>query len=119
MIKQLAAVIFTVRDLDRACKFYEKSLGLRLAYRSKKTGWAEFDLGGARLALQQREPFGGGVNPLLSLRVVNLERTVEVLQQRGVTFEDHGAIHDEFYGKWTNCRDLDNNLINLFEPHAK
>jgi hypothetical protein len=40
------------------------------------------------------------------------------LKQRGVTFEDHGAIHDEFYGKWSNCRDLDNNLINLFESHA-
>ena len=118
MIKQMAAVIFTVRDLDLACEFYTQALGLKLAYRSKKTGWAEFDLGGARLALQQREPYGGGRNPLLSLRVVNLPATVEVLKTRGVCFEDEGALHDEFFGTWTNCLDLDRNVINLFEPKA-
>ena len=118
MIKQMAAVIFTVRDLDLACEFYTQALGLKLAYRSKKTGWAEFDLGGARLALQQREPYGGGRNPLLSLRVVNLRATIEVLKTRGVRFEDNGALHDEFFGTWTNCLDQDVNVINLFEPKA-
>jgi len=118
MIKQLAAVIFTVRDLDQACEFYAHSLGLKLVYRSKKTGWAEFDLGGARLALQQREPYGGGRNPLLSLRVVNLHSTVEVLKNRGVRFEDNGLLHDEFFGTWTNCLDGDGNVINLFEAKA-
>lgn len=118
MIKQLAAVIFSVRDLDSACDFYAQALGLKLVYRSKKTGWAEFDLGGARLALQQREPYGGGHNPLLSLRVVNLPSTVEVLKNRGVRFEEDGALHEEFFGTWTNCLDLDGNVINLFEPTA-
>lgn len=118
MIKNLASVIFAVRDLDRACAFYEKSLGLKLAYRSKKTGWAEFDLGAARLALQQREPFGGGRNPLVSLRVANIGRTVQTLKSRGVNFEDDGAVHDEFFGRWCNCVDPDGNVINLFEPAA-
>ena len=31
MIKQMAAVIFTVRDLDLACEFYTQALGLKLA----------------------------------------------------------------------------------------
>lgn len=115
MLKQLASVIFSVRDLDRACDFYTSVLGLKLAYRSKKTGWAEFDLGAARLALQQREPFGGGGNPLVSVRVTNIEGTVATLKQRGVRFDD-GVIHEEFYGKWINCKDLDDNVINLFEP---
>ncbi|MBI3777093.1 MAG: VOC family protein [Gammaproteobacteria bacterium] len=118
MIKQMAAVIFTVRDLDEACEFYTQALGLKLAYRSKKTGWAEFDLGGARLALQQREPYGGGRNPLLSLHVMNLRSTVATLKNRGVRFEDDGLLHDDFFGTWTNCLDGDNNLINLFEPKA-
>lgn len=118
MIKHMAAVIFTVRDLDQACAFYSQALGLKLAYRSKKTGWAEFDLGSARLALQQREPYGGGRNPLLSLRVVNLRSTVETLKNRGVRFEDDGLLHDDFFGSWANCLDSDNNLINLFEPKA-
>ena len=118
MITQMSAVIFSVHDLDQACEFYTHALGLKLAYYSKKTGWAEFDLGGARLALQQRDPYGGGRNPLLSLRVVNLRNTVEVLKNRGVCFEDNGALHDEFFGTWTNCLDLDGNVINLFEPKA-
>lgn len=118
MIKEMAAVIFSVRDLDQACEFYTRALGLKLVYRSKKTGWAEFDLGGARLALQQREPYGGGRNPLLSLRVVNLPGTVETLKSRGVRFEDDGILHDDFFGTWTNCQDGDGNAINLFEPKA-
>lgn len=119
MIKQMAAVIFSVRDLNAACTFYESSLGLKLAYRSRKTGWAEFDIGGARLALQQREPFGGGSNPLLSLRVTNLPATVNTLKARGVRFADDGELHDDFYGAWVNCMDPDGNVINLFEPAAK
>ncbi len=118
MLKQLASVIFSVRDLDRACDFYANSLGLKLAYRSKKTGWAEFDLGSARLALQQREPSGGGTNPLVSIRVANLEGTIATLKERGVQFMDNGAIHDEFYGRWSNCLDIDGNVLNLFEPPA-
>jgi len=118
MIKQMAAVIFSVRDLDQACDFYTHALGLKLVYRSKKTGWAEFDLGGARLALQQREPYGGGRNPLLSLRVLNLRSTVDVLKSRGVRFEEDGILHDDFFGAWTNCQDGDGNVINLFEPKA-
>lgn len=119
MIKQMAAVIFSVRDLDQACEFYTHALGLKLAYHSKKTGWAEFDLDGSRLALQQRDSGGGGSNPLLSLRVVNLRATVDVLKSRGVCFEEDGALHEEFFGSWTNCVDGDGNVINLFEPKAK
>ena len=118
MIKQMAAVIFSVRDLDQACEFYTHALGLKLTYHSKKTGWAEFDIDGARLALKQREPYGGGRNPLLSLRVVNIRSTVEVLKRRGVSFEDDGILHEEFFGTWTNCLDGDGNVINLIEPKA-
>lgn len=118
MITQMSAVIFYVHDLDQACEFYTHALGLKLAYYSKKTGWAEFDLGGARLALQQRDPCGGGRNPLLSLRVVNLRSAIEVLKSRGVYFEDNGILHEEFFGTWVNCLDGDSNVINLFEPKA-
>ena len=118
MIKHTAAVIFSVRDLDQACEFYSHALGLKLIYHSKATGWAEFDLSGARLALQQREPYGGGRNPLLSLPVTNLRSTVKMLKNLGVSFEDDGILHEEFFGTWTNCLDGDSNVINLFEPKA-
>lgn len=118
MITQMSAVIFSVHDLDQACEFYTHALGLKLVYYSKKTGWAEFDLGGPRLALQQRDPYGGGRNPLLSLRVVNLRGTIATLKSRGVTFEDNGILHEEFFGTWVNCLDGDGNVINLFEPKA-
>ncbi len=116
MLKQLVSVTFSVRDLDRACDFYASMLGLKLAYRNKKTGWAEFDLGPARLALQQREPYGGGANPLVTIRVTNIDRTVATLKQRGVAFENNGVIHDDFFGRWVHCKDIDGNVLNLFEP---
>ena len=50
--------------------------------------------------------------------MVNLRSTVEVLKSRGVSFEDDGILHEEFFGTWTNCLDGDGNVINLIEPKA-
>ena len=73
-------------------------------------------MGGARLAVRKEEPFGNGNNPLLSLRVSNMERTVAELKHRGVEFLDDGEVTTDFYGKLIYFKDPDGNVINLFEP---
>lgn len=118
MIKSAVSVMFCVRDLDTACAFYEQKLGLKRVYLSTKTGWAEFDLGGIRLALARRAPYGGGNNPVLNVHAANLPRTIATLHERGVEFPEGTTIHSDFFGHWIACRDPDGNVIHLFEPNA-
>lgn len=117
MIRSVAAIIFCVSDLDAACGFYRDSLGLALVRKHSASGWAEFDVGGTRLALQQQAPHGGGDNPRLSLWAHNLDSTVEVLRSRGVAFVDE-TIEEQAFGRLIRLRDPDNNLITLFEGHG-
>lgn len=119
MISSVAAIIFTVRDLDKACEFYGTVLGLKLTYKNVQSGWAEFSIGGVRFAIQQTEPFGNGQNPTISLQVDNLETTVAELQSRDVKFPSGGAIKTEFFGKQIDLQDPDGNKINLFEPPTR
>ena len=39
MIKGIANVVFKVSDVNRSCDFFEKKLGLKIAYR--EANWAE------------------------------------------------------------------------------
>ena len=115
MIRNVAAIIFTVRDLNKACDFYQNKLELELKYKNNKTGWAEFDINGLRFSLKQNQPFGNGSNPIVSLYTENLERTVDKYKNKGVKFTDGGTIKSEFYGNTINLEDPDGNIINLFE----
>lgn len=116
MIRSIAAIIFRVSDLDAACRFYRDSLGLSLVRKHSASGWAEFDVGGTRLALQQQTPPGGGDNPTLSLWAHNLDGTVQILKSRGVVFIDTEVEHQDF-GRLIRLRDPDGNVITLFEGH--
>jgi len=115
MIRHVAAIIFNVSDLDKACDFYQNMLNLNLTYKNITTGWAEFDIKGVKFSLKKNKPFGDGGNPLISLYVENLERTVSELKNKGVTFMGTGEIQSEFFGNTINMKDLDGNVINLFE----
>jgi len=115
MIRSVAAIIFTVHDINKACDFYQNKLELKLTYKNKKTGWAEFDINGLRFSLKQSQPSGEGNNPIVSLYVENLERTVDKYKSQGVKFTGDGNIKTEFYGNSINLEDPDGNLINLFE----
>lgn len=118
MIKSVAAVIFNVSDLDKACDFYEKQLGMTLSYKNSKTSWAEFNLNGVKFSLTKAAPFGKSDNPTVSLYVDSLERSVDEFRNNGVIFSDGGDIKIEFYGKHIQMEDPDGNKIILFERPA-
>lgn len=115
MIKNIAAIIYNVSDITRACEYYQYKLGLELTYKNVETGWAEFDINGVRFALKKQEPFGNGNNPVVSLYVENLERIVSELDKKGVRFPDGGNVETTFFGNSINIQDPDGNIINLFE----
>ena len=45
---KLYALRVFVNDWDRACEFYEHTLGLPIKFKDASMGWAEFDVGGGR-----------------------------------------------------------------------
>jgi metallothiol transferase len=111
MIKGIANVVFKVSDITRSCDFFEKKLGLKIAYR--EANWAEVDLNAVHLGLMQAEPAGGARNPFLSLLVDDINATVATLKERGVEFS--GDIKDEPFGKLITVNDPDGNQFDLFE----
>ena len=50
---KLYALRIFVNEWERACQFYEQTLGLPLKFKDSSMGWAEFDVGGASLALER------------------------------------------------------------------
>ena len=110
--------MLSVRNLDQACAWYQDVLGLNLVYKNSKTGFAEFDIGGTRVALRTTPPFGQGGNPMLSLYVYKLDNTVQLFKERGVQFLDNGVVQQEFFGRLIRMRDPDDNIITLFEANG-
>ena len=105
--------------LKKACEFYTGVFGFEPSYINRKTGWAEFNIGGVRFAIREHEPSGNGVNPLVSLQVKGIDKTVAKLKARGVTFPGSGEVKTDFYGKLIEFQDPDGNIINLFEPATR
>src|SRR3990172_8689666 len=107
MITGIETIVFKVSDLKQACEFYEKQLGLKVAYRDDAAQWAEVDLGAIHLGLHQAEPHGGARNPYVSLAVDDLDATVAELKGRGVEFV--GDVVTESVGRMITVKDPDNN----------
>lgn len=78
----------TVRDIDEACAWYGKVLGLKHLYTFGKLAF--FDLGGTRLYLSA-EGAEAGVESILYLRVDDIGAAYNELTARGVEFK--GAPH--------------------------
>ncbi len=114
MITGIEIIVFKVSDLKQACEFYEKSLGLKVAYRDDAAQWAEIDLGAIHLGLHQAEPHGGARNPYVSLAVDDLDATVAELKGRGVDLV--GEVVTESFGRMITVKDPDGNQFELFEP---
>lgn len=78
----------TVRDIDEACEWYGKVLGLKHLYTFGKLAF--FDLGGTRLYLSA-EGEAPGPESILYLRVDDIGAAYSALVARGVEF--NGAPH--------------------------
>ena len=116
MIHTIDNVSHPVRDLERAVRFYGDVLRLDLHFVVKEMGWAEFDVGGATLAL--REVKSGFVPSKSSIcfLVTDIEQEVEYLKEKGVRFL--GEIEDipGDQGRYVNFLDPDGNRLDFYEP---
>lgn len=115
MLGPLDHVYYWTSDMDRAVKFYEDVLGLRLL-RREGAEWALFDAGPVRLALHgateghPAEP--GGATAVFA--VEDLDAARSGLDARGAEFDEHvGEV--EGFARFTTLRDPDGNPIQLIE----
>lgn len=89
---KLYAVRIFVDDFNTACDFYGNTLGLPSRNRNDEIGWAEFDVGGASLGIEQAAPGEEESADLVgrfvgvSLQVNDIDAVYERLVEKGVRF---------------------------------
>jgi methylmalonyl-CoA/ethylmalonyl-CoA epimerase len=120
VIERLHQIAQRAEDLDRATAFYGEVLELPLIARFDPPGLVFFDLGNARLLLEQGAP-----SAILYLEVGDIEATVRSLVDRGVTIvQEPHLIHrddDGLFGtagaeEWMAFfKDSEDNLLGLVE----
>ncbi|MFI5414055.1 MAG: VOC family protein [Candidatus Lutacidiplasmatales archaeon] len=116
--------LITIRKMDRAIKFYTKSLGGKLLYRGTgqmKDAWASLKVGGTELwfvAPEKWEKRGLAYHTLL---VKDIRKYVAKLKRRGVKFEKatkwmpetkiEGPIAFDSWGASAMFKDSEGNLL--------
>jgi predicted enzyme related to lactoylglutathione lyase len=108
-------VYYWTVDMDRAVKFYEDVMGLRLLRRDG-SNWAMFDAGPVRLALhgavEGRPIETGGATAVFA--VDDLDASRAALEERGAEFEEQvGEV--EGYARFATLRDPDGNRVQIIE----
>jgi predicted enzyme related to lactoylglutathione lyase len=122
------ATLVPIQKMDRAVRFYTKTLGGKLKYRGRgemKDLWASLKLGGNEIWLivpEKREPRTLAYTTLL---VKNIEKAVNGLTKKGVTFRRaekmsektriRGPIAYEKYGASAFFKDPEGNLLMLWQ----
>jgi predicted enzyme related to lactoylglutathione lyase len=116
MIRRLDHVYYWVSDMDRAVKFYQNVVGLRLA-RREGGSWAMFDASSdVRLALhgavEGRPIETGGATAVF--RVDDLDSARSDLERKGARFDEHmGEV--EGYARFASFFDPDGNRVQIIE----
>lgn len=111
MIKRIWDVTLTVRDLERAVRFYEGTLGLLKKYQF--SDYAGFDCG-VELGLKtwgELEPLRQG-EPLINFLVDDVDRAYKELVARGVKFLKEPR-ETPWGGKVALFQDPDGNTLQL------
>jgi predicted enzyme related to lactoylglutathione lyase len=111
MQTKIAFISYPVSNLDRAVEFYQKILGEKPLFHQED--WAEFELGGQRLALQKTNtPTGTGA--IVYFLAHPIESFVLRLNELDTAMIGNIEIHS--YGKLARFKDLDGNIFGLYEP---
>jgi catechol 2,3-dioxygenase-like lactoylglutathione lyase family enzyme len=111
-------VTIYVTDMDRAVRFYQETLGLKLAYRFGDH-WASIEVGkGLTIGLHPtREAVPAGErkgSPALGLELTgSISEAMKTLEARGVSFE--GVADEGKAGKFAHFHDPDGNQLYLAE----
>ncbi len=112
----IAFVSYSVTDLNRAVRFYQKVLGIEPLI--LREDWAEFKLDGQRLALQKVKTVQSENSGATIYFIANpFEDCVDRLQTLGVTVFGSPEVHS--YGKLARFKDPDGNIFGLYEPPIK
>ena len=116
-LERIGQIALTVRDLDRATRFYRDALGMRLLY--EFTGLAFFDCGGVRLMLGVPESaeFDHPAS-VVYYAVDDIAAAHGALLARGVAFESDPHIVAKLPDRdvWMAfLRDSEGNLLGLMD----
>ena len=127
MIKGLAHVCFTVRDLDASIAFYQEKLGFTPAFdfindRGERFGVYLHLSGRVFIELfhaEKVEPASGQLYQHICLEVDDIRATVAQLRNRGVDVGDIALGSDNSWQAW--LEDPDGNKIELhdYTPESK
>ncbi|MBI4267813.1 MAG: VOC family protein [Chloroflexi bacterium] len=111
-----------VTQLERARKFYELTLGLRLLWTTPSEAWYECGKGSRLCLYRQTSP--SGQNAIVSWEVPNLERAVKELRRKGITFEESGlpiqsidGIADPGMAKKAWFKDTEDNILAITQAN--
>ena len=119
-----ATPMVAVKDLDRARKFYEDTLGLK-----SKDEWGEgvtLESGDTLINLYQSEFAGTNKATALSWEVDDIDAEVAALREKGVSFEHYdmdglerdGDVHVGEDMKIAWFKDPDGNILSLVEDDS-
>ena len=120
---KLYAVRVFALDWDAVTAFYRETLELPEKFSDRDMGWAEFDLGGPSLAVEQTSPADAeseGLNGRflgVSLAVDDMEGVYERLVERGVSFLGPPT-RQPWGGVLAHFRDPEGNVITLLGSPA-
>ena len=116
MLAKIAFISYPVSNLDKAVKFYQKVLGKEPLFH--REDWAEFELGGQKLALQKislpSPPSPAGTGPTVYFLARPIEGFVFRLKELDTALIGNIEIHS--YGKLARFQDPDGNILGLYEP---
>ncbi len=118
MTYQFYAVRIFVTNWEPALAFYRDTVGFAMAFESAELGWAEFDLGGARIAIERCDPADPETKDLVgrfvgvSLNVEDIHAVYADLTTKGVMFTSPPEIMP-WGGVLAHFKDLEGNVLTL------
>jgi catechol 2,3-dioxygenase-like lactoylglutathione lyase family enzyme len=90
---------FAVDDIEKAREFYGKTLGLKVSVLDEENGLIQLDLAGDRPTLVYVKPdFTPATYTILNFPVEDVEKAVDELAERGVSFERYDGFEQDERG---------------------
>jgi catechol 2,3-dioxygenase-like lactoylglutathione lyase family enzyme len=123
MLEKVAFTMYPVRDVARARKFYEETLGLEVGSSGTNDGkawWVEYDLpGGGCFAITNfiEDAPSDAAGGTIAFEVADLDRLMDDLKQKGVTFKSD--VIQSPVCRMAVCLDTEGNSILLHELKRK
>jgi predicted enzyme related to lactoylglutathione lyase len=122
MLKKVAFTMYPVRDVARARRFYEETLGLKVGLNGNRGDqwWIEYDLpGGGCIALTNFIPDepSAAAGGTIAFEVEDLDALIADLKSKGTTFR--GDIVHGPNCRMITCLDTEGNSIILHQLNPK